>query len=89
MYVLKHPPRRVPRIVSKCVVNARDLKIGRPIYLGFLTESNKFGINPCFKVLANASMCCRAPSKFPVVKNNPLSEINTSLPQHLAQLPAK
>lgn len=54
-------------------------------YRGFRTESSKFGISPCLSVDANATICFFAPSKFPVVRNKPLSEMNTSRPQQRAQ----
>lgn len=52
--------------------------------LGARTESNKLGINPCFKVVEKANICLLASSKLPVVKNKPLREMKTSRPQHLA-----
>ena len=58
-------------------------------HLGFLAESSKFGINPCFRFDAKARMWFRAASKFPVVRNKPRSDMKTSRPQHLAQSTAK
>lgn len=61
----------------------------RELYRGLRTESRRLGMRPCFKVDANARMCFFAPSKFPVVKKSPRSEMKTSRPQHLAQPAAK
>jgi hypothetical protein len=58
-------------------------------YLGFLTESSKLGIKPCFRVDAKAKICFFAASKFPAVKKRPLADMNTSRPQHLCQPVAK
>lgn len=63
----------------------RDRKHTKAPYRGFRAEFRRLGTRPCFKVDANANMCFFAPSKFPVVKNKPRSEMKTSRPQHRDQ----
>ena len=58
-------------------------------YLGFLTESRRFGMRPCLSVEANAIICRFAAVKLPVVKNRPRSEMKTSLNKQRAKLLAK
>src|SRR6201999_1722578 len=87
--VLQHPPRRVTRIIPAALLSPKSHIARHKANLGLRTESNKLGINPCFKVDANARICFFAPSKLPVVKKRPRREMKTSRPQQRAHPAAK
>jgi hypothetical protein len=77
------------RVVSLKHDQANNFQNLGDTYLGLRTESNRFRINPCFNVDANAKICLFADSTWPVVRNRARSEMNTPRPQHLAQPDAK